>query len=173
MRQLCDVADDAVAADVLAECKAELGLGVDELRRLDDITQVHRADDLVRDLDADGGYLVRDGRDAHIHNAEGKREIAREIRHARELDALLKLYIKARDRGAARHTDDSGVDAEAVYRALKALLIDHDLVARVDIGDSARAQQVDRRELIPPWRQCPPRRPPPPPPSPLSRPRRG
>ncbi len=36
-----------------------------------------------------------------------------------------------------------------MYRALKALLIDHDLVARVDIGDSARAQQVDRRELIP------------------------
>ena len=148
MRKLRNIAHDAVAADILAERKAELGLGIDELGRFNDIAQVHGADDLIGDLNADGGYLVGNGRDAHVHNAKRKRKVTGEIRHAGKLDALLKLDIKARDRGAARHADDGGVYAEAVYRALKALLIDKYLLACVHIGRRARAQQADRRELI-------------------------
>ena len=148
VRQLCNVADDALAADVLADGKAQLGLGVCKLGGVDDIPQADGADDLVRHLDADGGDLFGDGRDAHVHNAQGQGQIAREIRHARELHALLKLDIIAGDGGAAGHAHDVGGDAEAVQGPLQPLLVDQDLLPAVAGGRRAATQQLHRRENV-------------------------
>ena len=150
MRQLRNIAHDAVAADVLANGKAQAGLGVLELCGGDDVAEIDGADDLVGHFDADGGDLVRDRRDADVHDAQRQRQVAREIRDAGELDALLKLDIVARDRGAARDADDRGVDAKAADRSLEAFPVQRDLVPRVDSGCGGAAQQIQRREHIVP-----------------------
>ena len=148
VRELGDIADDTVAADVLADGKGELGLGRLETLRLQDRAQIDRADDLVRHLDADGGDLLGDRRDAHVDHAERQRQIAREIGHARELDALLELEIVTRDRGAADHADDGGVDAEAADRVLQALAVERDLIPGVRASAQALVEQLERRENV-------------------------
>jgi hypothetical protein len=65
--QLGDVAHDAVAADVLAEGEGQLGRCVFEFGRVDDVPEIYGADQLVGHLDAHGGYLVGNRRDAHAH----------------------------------------------------------------------------------------------------------
>ena len=70
MRELGNVADDAVAPDVLADGKAELGSGVLERGRIDDVTQVNGADNFVRHFHADRGDLIGDRGNAHADNAE-------------------------------------------------------------------------------------------------------
>ena len=148
MRQLGDVADDAVAADVLADGKRELGLRIAERGRVDDIAQANGADDLVRHLDADGRDLVRDRRDAHILHTERERKVAGEVRDLVELHARLELEIVARDRGAARHVADGRIDAEAAQGSVEPVAVEADLLRRVRLILLPRAQERHRRELI-------------------------
>ena len=148
MRQLGDVANDAVAADVLADGERELGLGIAECRRVDNIAQAHGADDLVRHLDADGGNFVRDGRDAHVLHAERERKVAGKVRDLVELHARLQLEIVARDRGAARHVADGRVDAEAGQGGVEPVAVEADLLRRVRLVLLPGAQERHRRELI-------------------------
>ena len=54
VRELRDVADDALAADVLADGEAELRFGGGKFRRVDDIAQADGAYDFIRHLNADG-----------------------------------------------------------------------------------------------------------------------
>ena len=61
MRQLGNVAHDAVAADVLADGEGQLGLTCLECGRVDDLACKDGVDDLVRHLDANHGNLVRNG----------------------------------------------------------------------------------------------------------------
>ena len=148
MRQLGDVADDAVAADVLADGKRELGLSIAECGRVDNIAQAHGADDLVRHLDADGRDLIRDGRDAHVLHAERERKVAGEVRDLVELHARLELEIVACDRGAARHVADRGIDAEAAQSGIEPVAVEADLLRCVGLILLPRAQKRHRRQLI-------------------------
>ena len=141
MRQLGDVADDAVAADVLADGKRELGLGIAECGRVDNIAQADRADDLVRHLDADGRDLVRDRRDAHILHAERERKVTGEVRDLVELHARLELEIVACDRRAARHVADRGIDAEAAQSGIEPVAVEADLLRCVGLILLPRAQK--------------------------------
>ena len=70
MRQLPDVADDAAAADVLADSKGDARLASSELRRIDHVARQHDRDRAIRHLDADHGDLVGDGRNTHARGAE-------------------------------------------------------------------------------------------------------
>ena len=148
MRQLGDVADDAVAADVLADGERELGLGIAECGRVDDIAQAHGADDLVRYLDADGGDLVRDRRDAHVFHAERERKVTGKVRDLVELHARLELEVVARDRWAARHIADGGIDAEAAQGGVEPVAVEADLLRRVRLVLLPGTQERHRRELI-------------------------
>ena len=76
VRQLGYIAHDAAAGDVLADGEGKARLGVLELRGLYDLAQIDYADYLVRHFDADSTYLVRYRRYAHVHHAEGEREVA-------------------------------------------------------------------------------------------------
>ena len=64
MRQLGDVADDAVAADILADGERDFGLAAAERRRIDDLAGVDGVEDLVRPLAAADRNFIGDGRDA-------------------------------------------------------------------------------------------------------------
>ena len=148
MRQLGDVADDAVAADVLADGKRELGSGIAERGRVNNIAQAHGTDDLVRHLDADGRNLVRDRRDAHVFHTERERKVTGKVRDLVELHARLELEVVARDRGAARHITDGGIDAEAAQGSVEPVAVEADLLRRVRLVLLPRAQERHRRELI-------------------------
>ena len=115
VRQLRYVADYGFAADVLTDRKRGDALCRSELGRVDDVTEVDGADDLVRHLDAHRGNFVGDGRNSDAHDAEGKRNVIGKIGQSVELHALLQLKVKPRDRGASRVADDPCVDAEALY----------------------------------------------------------
>src|SRR5699024_3401876 len=93
VRQLGYVADHALAGDVLAYGEGQRALGVLELRRLDDVAQVDQADYLVRRLDAGRAYLVRYRRYAHVHDAEGERDVVGEVRELGELHARVQLQV--------------------------------------------------------------------------------
>ena len=146
--QLCDVAHDAVAADVLADGKAELGLGILELGRFDDIPQIHGTHQFVGNLDAHGGDLVRDRRNAHIHNTKSQGQVPRQVGDAGELHALLQFNVIAGDGRSVGHAHNGGVDAKAGQRALEALRVELDLVPGVHSPAHAAAQQLHRRELV-------------------------
>ena len=148
VRQLGDIADDAVAADVLADGKRELGLGIAECGRIDNIAQAHGADDLVRHLDADGGDFVRDRRNAHVFHAECERKVTGKVRDLVELHTRLELEVVARDRRAARHITDGSIDAEAAQGSVEPVAVEADLLRRVRLVLLARAQERHRRELI-------------------------
>ena len=148
VRQLCDVADDALAAYVLADGERQARGRVFEGRRVDDVAQVYDADYLVRHLDADGGYLVRDGRYTDVHDAQREREVAGEVGELSELHARVELKVVARDGGPARDADYVRRDAEAVQRGLQPVAVEGNLVTAVDSGSRALAQEVYGRELI-------------------------
>ena len=130
--KLCDIAHDALAADILAQSKAELGFCVYKLGRLNDIPEIHSADDLVGHLDAYGGYLIRDGSDTHIDHTQGQRQVARQVGHPGELDALVKLNIVAGDGGATDDAHNGGADAEAPDGPFKPLFVEHHFVFAVN-----------------------------------------
>ena len=148
MRQLGNIADYALAADVLAYGEAEARMRVFEGGRVYYVPQVDDAYYLVRHLDADGGYLVRDGGYADVHDAEGEGQVAGEVSQLRELHARVELQVVARDRGTARDADDVRRDAEAVQRRLQALAVEGYLVPAVHGGRRALAEQVYGRELV-------------------------
>ena len=148
MRQLADIADDAVAADILADGKGDLRLVLCKLRRVDDLARHDDRYDPVRHLDADHGDLVRDGRDAHARRAERQRDVVRQIRDLRELDAALQLQLIPRDRRAACDVDDVRLDAERLQRIAQPLrILPHFLGAVVRLT-APGLQKVDGRELI-------------------------
>ena len=148
VRELRYVADDTIAADVLAESEAELRLCGGELGRLEDIAEVDGADYFIGDLDADSRDLVRYGRDTDVDDAERQRKVSRKVRDPRELYALLKLDIIARHRGAAGNADYRRVNAEAAYGPLETLLVDEYLFPAVPRGGHAGAQEPERREPV-------------------------
>ena len=131
MGQLCDVAHDALAADILAQSKAELGFCVDKLGRLKNIPQIHGADDFVGHLDAHGGDLVRDGGDAHVDHAQSQGQVPRKVCDPGELHALVQLDIVAGHGGATDHAHNGGADAEAAYGPFQPLFIEHNFVFTV------------------------------------------
>ena len=148
MRQLADIADDAVAADVLADSEGHAGLALFKFRRIDDLARHDDRDDPVRYLDADNGDLVRDGRDADAGRAEGQRDIVGQIRDLGELHAALQLQLVPRDRRAARNIDDMRLDAEGLERVAQALgVLPHFLRAVVRLAASG-LQERHGREFV-------------------------
>lgn len=85
--------------------------------------------------------LSGDGRDAHVLHAERERKVAGEVRDLVELHARLKLEIVARDRGAARHVADRGVDAEAAQSGIEPVAVEADLLRCVGLILLPRAQK--------------------------------
>ena len=79
MRQPGNVADNAVAADVLADGKGELGFAVAEFRRVDDLAGKDGIDGLVGHLDADHGDFVRDRGDTNACGAQRKGNVVGQI----------------------------------------------------------------------------------------------
>ena len=148
MRELGNVADDAVAADVLADGKAELGSGVLERGRIDDVTQVNGADNFVRHFHADRGYLIGDRGNAHADNAERERQIARKVRKLAELHAGFELKIVARDRWPAGDLGHRGADAEAVERRFQPLAVERHLLPAVGRDPVPGFEESYRRILV-------------------------
>ena len=79
MGQSGNVADDAVAADVLADGKGDFGFAVAEFRRVNDLPGIDGIDGLVGHLDADHGDLVRDGRDTNARGTQRKGNVICQI----------------------------------------------------------------------------------------------
>ena len=148
MGQLCDVAHHALATDVLAQGKAELGFGAGKLGRLDNIPQVDGADNLIGHLDTHGGNFIRDGRDTHVDYAQGQSQVAGQVGDPGQLDPLLQLDIIPGDCGAPGDIDDRGVDAKAADGPFQSRPVHGDFIPGVDGGGCTAAQQGHRRELI-------------------------
>ena len=148
MGQLGNVAHHALAADILAQGKAELGLGTGKLGRLDNIPQVDGADDLIGHLNPHGGDFIRDGRDAHIDDAQSQGQIPCQVGDPGQLHTLLQLDIISGDCGAPGNADNGGVDTEAADGPFQSGPVYGDLVPGVNGGSGAAAQQRHRRELI-------------------------
>ena len=112
MGQAGDVADDAVAPDVLAHGKGH-GTGVGgELSGLDHVPDPHGRYRLVGHLNAHGGDLAGNGRDTHTGGAQRQRNIVAEVGQLAELDALIQCKLISGHGGAVDHLTGVGVHAE-------------------------------------------------------------
>ena len=121
VRQSSDVADDAVAAYVLADGEGDLRFALFKLRRVDHIARKYRRDDAVRHLDADHGNLLGNRRDANARRTECQSNIVREIRHLRELYTPAEFELIPRDRRTSRDVDDRRLNAEGFERIAEPL----------------------------------------------------
>ena len=139
MGQLCDISHHALATDVLAQGKAELGFGAGKLGRLDNIPQVDGADNLIGHLDTHGGNFIRDGRDTHVDYAQGQGQVAGQIGDPGQLDPLLQLDIIPGDCGAPGDIDDRGVDAKAADGPFQSRPVHGDFIPGVDGGGCTAA----------------------------------
>ena len=148
MRQLGDVADDAAAADVLADSERNFGLALAEFVRVDHVPRQHRRHQLVRHFDADDRNFIRDGRDAHAGRAERQRNIVRQICHLGQLRPAAQLQLIPRDRRPARHIDDVRLNVEALQRIGQALGVLPHLLCAVRRRAGRTAQQIDRRIAV-------------------------
>ena len=116
MRQSSDVADDAVAADVLADGKGDLRFALFKLRRVDHVARKYRRDDAVRYFNTDHRNFLGNRRDADARRAKRQSNIVREIRHLRELYTPAELELIPRDRRTSRDVDDRRLNAEGFER---------------------------------------------------------
>ena len=112
MGQAGDVADDAVAPNVLAHGKGH-GTGVGgELSGLDHVPDPHGGHSLIGHLNAHGGDLAGNGRDTHAGGAQRQRDIVAEVGQLAELDALIQCKLISGHGGAVDHLAGVGVDTE-------------------------------------------------------------
>ena len=112
MRQLADIADDAVAADILADCEGYAGFALLKFQRIDDLTRHDDRDDPVRHLNADNGDLVRNSCNTDAGRAERQRDIVGQIRDLGQLHAALQFQFVPCDRRTARNVDDMCFNAK-------------------------------------------------------------
>ena len=103
MRQLCNIAYDAVSADVLAHGKGHLGGVIPKCLGVDDLMDMDGRDQLVGHLDAHRRDLVRDGGDAHAGGPQRQGNVVGKVGELVEPDALIQLHLVPGDRGAAGH----------------------------------------------------------------------
>ena len=116
VRQSSDVADDAVAADVLADGEGDLRFALFKLRRVDHVARKYRRDDAVRYFNTDHRNFLGNRRDADARRAKRQSNIVREIRHLRELYTPAELELIPRDRRTSRDVDDRRLNAEGFER---------------------------------------------------------
>ena len=145
MRQLCNVADDAVAADVLAHGEGDAGLALVKLHRVDDVPDVDGAHQLVGHLDAHDGDFIGDGGNADARGAQCQGNVVGKVGELGELHAAVELQLIAGDRGAADDVDDMGVDAEAHQRVAQALGVELHLLGAVHHALLGLVEEPDRR----------------------------
>ena len=148
MRQLRYISDDTVAADILAHGEGQAGFRRLKARRLQNGSEIYRADDLVRHFDTDGRNLFRDRCDAHVDHTESQREVAREIGNTRQLDALFQFKVIPRDCRPAYNADNRSIDAEAADCILQTIAVYGDLVPRIARSGRADVEQIERRKDI-------------------------
>ena len=148
VRQLSDIADDAVSADVLTDSKRHLGFAPHKLRRIDHIARQYRRHHAVRHLNADHGDFLRNCRDADARRAKRQRNIVCQIGHFRQLHAPVQLQLIARDGRTPCDVDDCRLDAEGLERIAQPLgVLPHFLGAVVRLS-GAFLQQLHGRILI-------------------------
>ena len=121
--QLCDVAHDAVAADVLTHGEGHLGGAVLELVRAEHRADVYGRDQLIGHLDAHHGDLVGNGGDTYAGGAQGQGDVVGQVGQLVQPDALVQLQLIPGHRGAAGHVHDVGVDTEGVDGVAEPLLV--------------------------------------------------
>ena len=149
MRQLCNVAHDALAADVLAHGEGHLGGAVLELRGAEHSSDVHRGDQLVGHLDAHHGDLSRDGGDPHPGGPQGQGDVVGQVGQLVQPDTLIQLQLIPGDRGPPGDVDNIGVDAEGVDGVGQALLVGVEFHQGLSPQLSAPlGEQLQRRVLI-------------------------
>ena len=112
VRHAAQVGDDRVAADVLAEHQRDRRRHVVVGLRLDDLAERDHLARLVRDLEAHRRLARNDLDHAHADGRQRAREVFREVRDLRNLDARRRAQLEARDDRARMHFDDFGLDAE-------------------------------------------------------------
>src|SRR4029078_5438354 len=118
MRHAGEVGDDGLAADGLAEAKAEAGFRALEILRGEKLAQVDRLAARVGQLDADG-VLPRDDGNAAGNGAHRARDIVGKAEDAGRLDARRRLQLVKGDDRPRADIDDLALDAEVVEDALE------------------------------------------------------
>ena len=149
MGQLCDVAHDAFAADVLAHGEGHLGGTVLELGGAEHSSDVHRGDQLVGHLDAHHGDLARDGGDPHPGGPQGQGDVVGQVGQLVQPDTLIQLQLIPGDRGPPGDVDNIGVDAKGMDGVGQALLVGVEFHQGLSPQLSAPlGEQFQRRVLI-------------------------
>ena len=111
MGHIGQVGDVDFSVNRFAQGIGELGLGFEEFRRLDDVTDANGFPVVVGDLDSKGG-LAGDAADADGNRRESQGDLLRKIGHLADLDAGIgKKFVGCDDRSGvvlldlARHTE--------------------------------------------------------------------
>ena len=120
VRQLGNITDDVLAADVFADGKRDIGFVRNEFAGFEHVADMNGRDELVRHLDPDDRDLVGDRRDAHAACAERKGDIVLQIGDLGELDSLVKRKFIACDGRTAHNVARLCLHAEACKRFGKA-----------------------------------------------------
>ena len=143
-----DVADDALAADVLAHGKGDAGFALMKLQGIDDIPDADRGDQLIGHLDAHHGDFVGNGGNPHTGGAQSQGNVVGQIGDLAELHAPVQLQLIAGDGRAADDVDNVGIDAEAHQGIVEPFGVDLHFLGAVHHGAVAGIQQLHRREGI-------------------------
>ena len=109
---LGDIRDHRVAAYVFTDRKSETALGASEFLCLQNIPQIDDRGVLVGHFDADGGLSGDRSLNSDVDGGQRQLDVVGQIHDPADLDALLRLHLISRDRGALADIRHRHVDAE-------------------------------------------------------------
>ena len=121
MGELCDVADNAVAADILAHGEGHGGLVAGELPGLDDLPDAHRGHGPVGHLNAHRGNLARHRGHPDAAHAQGQGNVIGQVCDFGELHPLGLSKLIAGDAGTPDHLAGLSIHAKAAQGVRQAL----------------------------------------------------
>ena len=148
MGHFCNVAHNAVAANILAHRERGFGLCSGKLRRVHHLPQRDRGHGAVGDLNAHNGDFAGNGGNTNAGSTQAQGDVIGAGGQLAQPYALIKLYLIPCDTGAPGDIDNMGINAETCQSLVKPSGILPHFLRSVGTGPNRAAQKFQGREAV-------------------------